>query len=731
MLAGIILLFLLLIARLVYLQIFDGDDLQQRAANQWTRNAAVSAMRGSILDSTGSVLAQSASTVHITCAPDMLESYTDKDVWVLTNTICDILGIEDRQGLFDKLNDHTKNNVSIQRQVELDTAQQLRDAVAALRTTDDKERKFQGLYYPEDTKRYYPKGSLFAQMLGITNIDGDGQLGLELSLNKYLAGEDGKILTERDRYGRELVENASAYIEPIDGYDVKLTVNYAVESYVHEVASRCMRETGAKSVQAMVMEVDSGAIIASVVLPDYDLNDPPREDVSLLNALSRNKNVTDSYEPGSTFKILTTAAALDAGAAGMDDIFSCNGSIFVDGDRIKCWRSYNPHGTQTLTEAVANSCNPVFVTLAMRMGRETMYDYLVDFGIGQKTGVDLAGEASGSLIAEKYVKNVDLARIGFGQSVAVTPVQLLAAGCAVVNGGNLYRPYVVDEILDSAGNVLSKTEPEIIANPISSQTSAQMREILETVVRDGGGRNAYVPGYRIGGKTGTAQKYVDGVVSSQLHIGSFIGFAPIDDPKYAVLFICDEPQTRPDYGSVVAAPYAGEILEQILSYYNYLPEYTEEDRQFVNKQDLVPDLNGVSRTAAKTILESTSFTCLMEGEGEVVSAQLPAAGTMMRAGSQIILYFDSFEEAIIDPAPETKTIVPDVIGYSLIDANRALEAAGLNLRLEGTTGVVIAQKPEQGTTVLLGDSVLLTMSGSVQEQAALGEGEQPQQGETP
>lgn len=716
MLAAIALLFLYLIGRLAYLQLVDAQNLQQKAANQWTRDAAVSAMRGSILDSTGSVLAQSGSTVHITAAPDMLKDYTDTDLWTLTNTICDILEISDRQALFDKLNDHTKNNVSIKRQVELETAQELKTAIAALRTTDGKKSRFQGLYYPEDTKRYYPKGNLFAQMLGMTNIDGDGQLGLELSLDKYLAGEDGRILTERDRYGRELVQNASAYIEPVDGYDVKLTVNYAIESFVHEVAQKCMDETGAKNVQAMVMDVNSGAILASVVLPDYDLNNPPRDDIDLLNELSRNRNVTDNYEPGSTFKILTTAAALDSGAATMDSLFSCNGSIFVDGDRIKCWRSYNPHGTQTLTEAVMNSCNPVFVTLALRMGRDVFYDYLVDFGIGQKTGVDLSGESAGQLIAEKYVKNVDLARIGFGQSVAVTPIQLLAAGCAVVNGGNLYRPYVVDQILDGEGNVISSTEPEILSNPVSAQTSAQMREILEKVVSDGGGRNAYVPGYRIGGKTGTAQKYVDGVVSSQLHVGSFIGFAPIDNPQFAVLFICDEPQTRPDFGSVVAAPYAGEILEQVLLYSNYLPQYTQKDQALVNKQELVPDLYGVSKNAAHTILESTSFTYLVEGDGETVSDQLPAAGTQMRAGSQIILYFDSEEEPQ-QPQDDTKTVVPDVIGLSLIDANRALEAAGLSLRLDGTTGVACEQSPQAGTIAAKGDTVLVTMgqAGSAQE----------------
>ena len=573
------------------------------------------------------------------------------------------------------------------------------DAIRALRNEDPEMGKLlRGVSFDEDTRRVYPKGAFLTQVLGLTNVDSVGQSGLESAYETLLRGKEGSLRTEVDARSRLLPDGKTAYEAPQPGYTLRLTVDSAVQGIVEKAMRECLAVNDAKSVQCLVMDVNTGALLAVCMKPDYDPNEPPRNDTALLNELMRMTVITDVYEPGSTFKMLTCSAALDSGAASLDDTFTCSGAIYVDGDRIRCWKS--SHGTQTLPQALANSCNPAFVTLALRMGTDTFYKYLRAFGIGVRTGVDLPGESAGILINSRYVKNVDLARIGFGQSVAVTPLQLITAACAVVNGGRLMKPYIVKEVLDSQGNVVERTAPTVVSNPISTETSATMRTLLESVVSEGGGKNAAVAGYRIGGKTGTAQVYKDGRVVSDVHIGSFVGFAPIDNPRFAVLITVNEAQVPVDYGSTTAAPFASQIMEGVLSYLNV---EKNDPKATAAPQVTVPDTVGMTVAEAKKTLREHSLLWETDGLTDTVSAQAPAAGAQIFAGSAVMLY--TYEQ---EPIQIMDLIsVPDVKGLSMVEAARQLRLRGFDMEISGT-GVAVRQSPAGGSYAPGGSTVKVT-----------------------
>ena len=453
----------------------------------------------------------------------------------------------------------------------------------------------------------------------------------------------------------------------------------------------------AKAVRVLVMDPDTGEILAMVNHPDYDLNDPPRSDVSALTRLMRNRCITDAYEPGSTFKILTAAAALDCGMVTPNEGFYCSGSISVEGGKIRCWGE--PHEGETFARALENSCNPVFVEMGLRLGIERFYDYMEAFGIGRTTGVDIPGEAGGIVISRERVKRVDLARIGFGQSVAVTPLQLLTAACSVVNGGKLLQPYIVKTIRDGAGEIIREGNTRVLGNPVSAVTSATMRTLLEGVVANGGGKNAAVPGYRVGGKTGTAQVYVDGVVSTDKHIGSFLGFAPMDDPEIAVLLIVEEADVAVDFGSVTAAPYAKEILQQSLMYLGIAPQTDVA----APEQVIVPDVQGMNLADAEKTVREAGLDCVFDGEGGRAVSQLPAAGARMDAGSLMMIYVDNLTEL----RDNGKVIIPDVRGLSVLQANRLLRSYGLKMQITGS-GLAAAQSPPAGSEAYPTASVAVT-----------------------
>ena len=546
--------------------------------------------------------------------------------------------------------------------------------------------------------------TLFSQLLGFTTVDGEGQAGLEQKYDKYLAGKDGRMVTETDARSNALAYGVQELIPATDGDDIVLTTDAVMQSALEKACKEALEVNKAISVQGIIMDCTTGEIKALTTQPDFDPNSPPRSDMALLNSLMRNRVVTDSYEPGSTFKLITLAAALDSKSVTADTGFSCDGGCIVNGERIKCWK-HGGHGSQTLYKAVQNSCNPAFMQMALSMGKSTFYDYIYAFGFGSSTGSGISGETSGIVTHEKYITENNLARIGFGQSIAVTPIQLCTAVCAAVNGGELMQPYVVDSIVNKDGRVILKNEPNMVRRVIGESTSAQVREILESVVSEGSGKNASIPGYRVGGKTGTAQKYEDGKIASGKLIASFIGFAPADDPEYVCLILVDEPKVGTIFGSTVAAPYVKQVMEETLRHYGYLPT---ENADTVS----VPDLTGMTILEAKALLkEAGLYAEFQDNEEDMVTAQVPATNEVVQRGTDVLLYTAATDVDQEDTGRET-AIVPNVIGMGRLAANDALAAKGLAIRIEpeDQTGTAIRQFPAAGEEVPVGAEVLVEFS---------------------
>lgn len=682
----LIFLFGVLVCRIAYLTTARSAELTSRGVRQWTREGTVYARRGNILDTNGQTLVMSATAYIVSVEPGKVQ-----DVQAFARAISPILGLSEEK-VAEKASQRGKSSVTLKRQVSRETADQLRQ----LKQSKDAETAAaaSALLFDEDVRRVYLRGAFLTQTLGLVNVDGVGQSGLEQQYETLLRGEAGRSMRSVDGKARPIYDSGNLYIEPQDGSTIRLTIDATIQEMVEKAMRECYEVNKAQAVHALVMDVYTGAVLAMCSKPDYDPNDPPREQLDALQSLMRIRLISDSYEPGSTFKILTAAAALDSGVTTPEDGFYCSGKIKVDGDTIKCWGS--PHKAETMAQALQNSCNPVFVELALRMGAQRFYQYLHAFGLGSKTNIDLQGEESGILIPVNSVKNVDLARIGFGQSVAVTPIQLLTAACSVINGGRLMRPYLLKEAVSPDGTVLYRTSPKVVSTPISEETSLTMRKLLEDVVAVGGAKNARIPGYRIGGKTGTAQVYKDGRIVRNVHIGSFLGFAPADDPRIALLVIVDEADTPVDYGGTTAAPFARQILEDVLPYLGYQPDEGEDSEPVQ-----VPDVTGQPLWEARRVLSSMGLKVLDDGGSGSVTAQMPSAGATLRTGGQMMLY--TYDEAL--PETETLVCVPDVSGKSIASAASLLRQRGLEMEIDGS-GFAVSQEPAAGS-FLAPDSVVL------------------------
>ena len=682
----LIFLFGVLVCRIAYLTTARSAELTSRGVRQWTREGTVYARRGNILDTNGQTLVMSATAYIVSVEPGKVQ-----DVQAFARVVSPILGLSEEK-VAEKASQRGKSSVTLKRQVSRETADQLRQ----LKQSKDAETAAaaSALLFDEDVRRVYLRGAFLTQTLGLVNVDGVGQSGLEQQYETLLRGEAGRSMRSVDGKARPIYDSGNLYIEPQDGSTIRLTIDATIQEIVEKAMRECYEVNKAQAVHALVMDVYTGAVLAMCSKPDYDPNDPPRDQLDALQSLMRIRLISDSYEPGSTFKILTAAAALDSGVTTPEDGFYCSGKIKVDGDTIKCWGS--PHKAETMAQALQNSCNPVFVELALRMGAQRFYQYLHAFGLGSKTNIDLQGEESGILIPVNSVKNVDLARIGFGQSVAVTPIQLLTAACSVLNGGRLMRPYLLKEAVSPDGTVLYRTSPKVVSTPISEETSLTMRKLLEDVVAVGGAKNARIPGYRIGGKTGTAQVYKDGRIVRNVHIGSFLGFAPADDPRIALLVIVDEADTPVDYGGTTAAPFARQILEDVLPYLGYQPDEGEDSEPVQ-----VPDVTGQPLWEARRTLSSMGLKVLDDGGSGSVTAQMPSAGATLRTGGQMMLY--TYDEAL--PETETLVCVPDVSGKSIASAASLLRQRGLEMEIDGS-GFAVSQEPAAGS-FLAPDSVVL------------------------
>ena len=684
------LLFLCVVARLADLQVMQAQALTQRGVKQWTRSGIVSAKRGGVVDAKGRMLAQSMTSFVLTASPKEIG-----DPQALADVLARELGL-DAQSVVRKL-EKNKNAaaVTLKRQVMREDA----DRIRAIRLDDNHpdSKALHGITFDEDVSRWYPMGSLLAQVLGICNVDGEGQSGLELRYDAVLAGTPGKTVTEVDARARTLPDGVTQYIPAKMGDTLHLTIDREIQAIVERAARECAAVNEARHVQALVMDVDTGALLAMAMYPTFDPSEPPRDDLELLNELMRITVISDVYEPGSTFKMLTAAAAIDSGLTSPQEGFYCSGKYTVSGSTVRCWGA--PHGAQSMEEALQNSCNPVFTQLAIRLGSDRLYQYLTAFGLGSKTGIDLYGEASGILIGKNRVTDADLARIGFGQSVAVTPIQMITAACAVVNGGRLMQPYLVKAIENADGEIVERVYPKVKANPISSATSETMRKLLYSVVEEGGGKNAQTEGYAVGGKTGTAQIYKDGKIEANLHIGSFVGFAPADDPKVAVLVIVDEAQVKPDYGGTTAAPFASQILSEILPLLGVEKTIDGKAPQRV----IMPDVTGMNATDAAKILRDLGIECVTDGVEQTVTGQLPSAGTEVTEGFCAMLYVTGSSV----PTAQDYAQVPDVLGMPVRESAQAMRESGFEMAAQGN-GIAIRQSPAAGRYAEAGSTVEVT-----------------------
>lgn len=553
LLVAAIFLFCGIFLRLAYIQVVWGAELQTKAADQWTRDLPIVAYRGEIVDRNGVVLAGTKTGFALYARPASVD-----DAEAESAALADVLGLP-QADVYAKISKKGVSEVRLVRQMD----ETLAEKVRAL--------DLPGVYLAEQGERVYGYGDMLCQTLGFVSADGTGQTGLEAYYDKYLKGVNGSVLTETDLVGKELSGGEMTYVPAIDGMTLRLTIDMRVQSIVEDVLQLAYVRQGAASTKCIVMDVNSGEILAMGAKPGVDLNNLPRDDVQTLLKNSKNTLLTDVYEPGSTFKILTAAACLneyEAGnpnAFGPDHIFNSSGVRIIDGSKISCWTKHanGKHSNENLADALKNSCNPVFTDIALSLGKDTFYKYLSAFGYGAPSGIDFDGEQGGLLVSQSTVTRGDLARIGFGQTIAVTAMQLACATAAAVNGGLLLRPYLVKEIVDpTTGQVAARFGSEVRGRTVSESTSKQIAEMLRRVVAEGGGKNANVEGCEVGGKTGTAQKFVDGKLAVGKYVSSFVGFFPASAPKYLVLFIVDEPQGQ-SYGSIVAAPYAGSIIRAI------------------------------------------------------------------------------------------------------------------------------------------------------------------------
>lgn len=550
-------IFCIILARLLYVQIAWGSDLKLKATDQWNREIPVIASRGIISDSNGTIIAGNRTTYSVFLRPNAVR---EKEY---TATVLSGIFSLDAKTILKKIDGNKVSEITIARQVGSGSIEKL------------VTYNLPGVYYSRDNTRQYTYGDALCQVLGFTSNDGLGLSGIEKYYNNILSGVNGEITYTTDIVGNETENSVVVYNEAEDGNEIRLTIDMDIQLAAEDAMKSVYASTNAKSVSCIVLNPQNFGIYAMVNYPSYDLNDVPRDDPETLNAYSRNVVVSDIYEPGSTFKVVTAAANIEEYLNGNSKAFSpsyvFNGSRTrtVDGTKIKCWSDHSngKHSNQTLSSALNNSCNPCFTDMALSLGSRIFYKYLSAFGFGSVTGLDFNGEALGMLVPQTAVRDCDLARIGFGQTIAVTGIQLACAIGAAVNGGNYYIPHLLKSVVSPEGKILSEYKPLLKNKVISEKASAMLAEMLEGVVTEGSGKQAYIEGYRVGGKTGTAQKYEDGHVAQGKYVSSFCGFFPANKPEYLALIIVNEPQGT-YYGSAVAAPVAKEIFQDIIKIKN-------------------------------------------------------------------------------------------------------------------------------------------------------------------
>lgn len=617
----VIFCFVLVILKVFYIEVISYNKLNKLANGLWSRNLPIEADRGKIYTVDGKIIAGNLTTTSLVFIPNQI-----KNKQLVVDKISEILGTSK-----EVIEKHVYKKSMMERvhpegrRLSYEVADKIENL------------HLDGVYLLKESKRYYPENEMLSHVLGYVGIDNQGLSGLELEYDKYLTGEYGSIQYYSDAKGNTL-DRSSVYVEPEDGLDIYLTVNYDIQAAVERELNNVVTKYNPEGAWAIVMDPNSGEILALSSRPNFNPNEYKKYDVETIN---RNMAIWASYEPGSTFKILTLSAAVNEGVVDLlKDTFYDGGSVNVDGARIKCWK-HGGHGSQTFLEVVQNSCNPGFVELGRRLGTKTLFDYIDKFGYGKKTGIDLNGEATGILFPLSRVGPVELATTSFGQGVSVTAIQQITAVSASINGGALYKPYIVKRIVEhETGDIIEERKPTIVRdNIITKETSEKVRMTLESVVSLGTGRNAYIDGYRVGGKTGTAQKVNNGVYMTGNYIVSFMGFLPANDPKAIVYLAIDNPKGITQYGGTVSAPIVKNIMEDIITALNIEKQdggtekkYQWYDKKFYN----VPNVVGLSKKEATSLLKN--FHAEYSGNGDSVLSQSPSADSRLVEGSTIRLY---------------------------------------------------------------------------------------------
>ena len=721
-------------------------------------SVTIRASRGSIFDANGTVLAQSSTVWDVIISPqdiykanetaykaylqereeaiadgEKVEPYVELPQLICQN-LARILDVD-----YEKLMKGYKDNLSrqyyvVKRKVEKPEMNDINLFLA------DNKVSTACVYGEESSKRYYPNDTLAANIIGFTNYEGDGVYGLEAYYDDYLSGTDGKAVYAKDAYGREMAYTNDAYYSAEDGYSLVLTIDEVLQHYLEKNMELCVSQHSVVNrACGIIMDCNTGAVLAICTTPSYDLNDPstlysrydlekleeltaadaPEEEITALEATYRekqwkNKAITELYYPGSVFKTITCASALEEELVSLNSTFECYGGMDVAGTYIKCHLKDGGHGTLTLQEAITKSCNPAFMQIGALLGSERFSSYFEAFGFTEPTGIDLPGEAQSLYIPEDRMGPVELASSSFGQTNKITPMQMITAFSALVNGGYLVTPYLVDKVLDSDGNVVKTTQTQIKRQVISEETSAQMRQILENIVITNQGSNAYISGYRIGGKSGTAERIDEyNAAGGELmgakmtYVSTFAAFAPADDPRIAMLVMADTPTGAQYYGSAVAAPVVSAVFREGLPHLGIYPTYTAEE---LAKMDAaVPYVLGYEPQRAESALAAAGFEVRFVGDvtsGEKVSAQVPAAVNSIPKGSTVVLYLGEEPEYEI-------SVVPDVLNMTVEQANEAITNAGFNIKISGgaaenPNAVAVSQSIFAGVEAYKGNVVEVT-----------------------
>ncbi len=646
-------LLLALLFRLGWVMVVNGETYSKKAVTQQTKDVEIEAKRGDILDRNGKELAVSAAVYTVWARPSTVrnikngtEDEIEAKVYTTATKLAEVLAM-DVEEVKTLINNTEKTLVKVAKYVDKEKADTIR------------ELGLSGIELSEEVKRYYPNGAFASQVLGSVSDDNNGLAGLELKYNNYLKGVSGRWVKNTDVHGNQLSYGVEKYYAAEDGYTVVTTLDEVIQHYAQKAIETVQENTAADRVMCIVMDPKTGDVLAMAMTPTYDPNNPrvPLDEeeaaafaemdsngqIEYLYKMWRNPMVSDVYEPGSTSKLMTTAIALEEGLTSLNETFVCKGYFTVADRTLRCWRYYQPHGTETLVQAVQNSCNPVFATLAARIGIEKFYEYMELFGMTEKTGIDYPGEAESILQNINTAGPVGLATMSYGQGIAVTMIQQLTAICSLGNGGKLMQPRMVKELRDSDGNVVKTFDTKVVRQVVSAETASEMCMIMESVVSEGGGGNAKVLGYRVGGKTGTANKpSANGGYSNETY-SSFIGMAPMDDPKVALLVVVDNPKGT-KYGSTTAAPGAQQILSDTLRYLNVQPEYTQEElAQINNQRTVVPEATNINVSEAIGKLAGAQLNYVIspayDGTDDfIVVDQYPKAGEKVETGSTVYLY---------------------------------------------------------------------------------------------